>query len=125
MKIKKIGSIKLLNSLWWTNHNDVTPIIAETVSTIDGGVVVFELEAQITAQNIQLSSLENGWLSIQNKNDIIDLINAGNTTTITTDDDDEIDVRFRYENSNPAKFTRLVQAKDSIYYTIDLALAKI
>ena len=126
MLVVKIGDITLTSPLWWTDYNVPSPIIAEAQNTIDGGVIVYEMLAKDDYININLNSMDDGWQTKAVKDSLVTLLNnsLGLTTTITTIEDDIIAVRFRHEN-NPMAFTRVVDAYESIYYNVEINLAKI
>jgi hypothetical protein len=125
MKIKKIGNIELTYPLWWVDYNDSKKIKAEVSPTIDGGVIVWEQQQQNNSEFITLDSLTDGWQTFEVKDDILTLINnsLGTPTTITTIDDEVINVRFRHEVSS--KFVRLVNNYEFKYYNCKIYLARV
>ncbi|MEA1919150.1 MAG: hypothetical protein U9N52_04870 [Campylobacterota bacterium] len=126
MKVKKIGDIELTYNLWWTNYNQNQTVKAEAINTIDGGVVVFEQAVATTAKNISLSSMDDGWQDMATKDNLVNLVknSIGTTTTITTTDDEVIDVRFAHER-NSITVESLNNVKLSKYYLIKLELARV
>jgi len=128
MTIKKIGTIDLTNPIWWLEYNQTPNIQSEVSATITGGVIVWEQSYESTAKNISLSSKDNGWQTIAVKDSLKDLVSnsIGTTTTITTTDDEEIQVRFRHEVEGGAiTFERVVESKLSNFYTCNIYLARI
>lgn len=129
MTVKKIGEITLTYPLWWLEYNNTPAIKAESQSTINGGVIVWEQAVDITAKNITLASKDrSGWQTTAIKDLIKALVagSLGTTTTITTTADEVINVRFRHENSaGAATFERVVDNKLFDYYTANIYLARV
>lgn len=126
MNIKKIGNIELTTSLWWINFDNVETIQTETANTIDGGVIVWEQTRQNSAINIDLDSLTDAWQTKEVKDLIKALVALGETTTITTVNDEEIIVRFRNEERFGAvEFEPILEVQDVDYYNCKIKLARL
>lgn len=127
MKIKKIGNITLTSTLWWEEYNSTSQIQSEVEQTINGGVIVWEQPYQISSQNITLSGDTDGWQTDGVKNQIKALSDAsiGLNTTITTIEDEVINVRFRHEVGVACEFERVVGAYECDYFKCKISLAKV
>lgn len=127
MTIKKIGNIALDNPIWWENYDNMPTVLSETASTIDGGVIVYEQPFNNLSKNFIIQSLDNsGWQTIATKEALKTLVenSIGTTSTITTTDDEVINIRFRHE-AGAVEFSRVVEAKLSKYYKIKLNVARV
>ncbi len=125
--IKKIGNIELDSFIEWLNFDTVQTIISEVEATITGGAVVWELETDESSHLINISSGNNfGFQSKQTKDNILTLArnSIGTTTTITTFDDEIINVRFRHEDG-AVEVSDLINARLSNHYSIKINLAKV
>jgi len=125
--VKKIGNITLSQPLEWTNYETVQTVIAEEVGTIDGGAVIYELAAQNSAMKIELSSSGNGGLQTAAIKDSIMTLartSMGATTTITTYENEVINVRFRYEDG-AADAEGVVKARLSSHYRVNIKLRRV
>jgi hypothetical protein len=125
--VKKIGNITLDRPIEWTNFDSVQSVMAETVGTINGGAITYELAMQDTAKKIDLASGSNyGSQSATTKDAILALANGslGTTTTITTYEDDVINVRFRHED-NAVEVEDLIGARQSNVFGLTIRLARV
>jgi len=125
--VKKIGNITLSHPLEWTNYETVQTVIAEEVATIDGGAIIYEIAAKNSAMKIELSSTENGGLQTATVKDAIMTLarsSIGVATTITTFEDEVIDVRFRYEDG-AADAESVVRARLSSHYRVNIKLRRV
>jgi len=126
MKVVKIGDIDLTYGLWWLNFDENQEFTSEVLNTIDGGLVVFTQPIKLNAQYINLSSEDDGWQTKEVKDAISNLVRLNNSdfTTITTSDNEVINVRFAYENKvfEVEKVSNVLKSK---YYKIKLNLGRV
>ena len=103
-RVKKIGSIKLDNHLFWLESFDLKNVKGVAFNTLDGGKIVYESIKRGSANNITLDSQEYGWQLEETIEKIVLLADELDvTTSITFIDDTEIKVRFRIEESDVIK----------------------
>lgn len=127
MKVTKIGNITLTSSLWWEEYDKTSTIQSTSEATISGGVIVWEQPYHITSQEITLSGDTDGWQTYEVKEQIKTLSNnsLGVGTTITTIEDEVINVRFRHDSGSACEFNRVVGAYQCDYFTCTIKLARI
>jgi len=125
--IKKIGNITLDSYMEWVNYDSVQTVISEVKSTISGGVIVWNLAAEDTSKLVEVSSGSDfGFQSKATKDSILSLArNSIDTlTTITTYDDEVINVRFRFEDG-AVSVEDLINSRLSDYFILNIYLARI
>ena len=125
--VKKIGNIALDRPIEWTNYDTVQTIIAETEATINGGAIIWEMEAQDSAKHIDLSSGSSfGFQSASTKDAILALArnSIGTTTTITDYENNVISVRFRNEVIS-VDVEDVIGARQSNTFKLKIKLARI
>ena len=125
--VKKIGSIVLDSPMKWVNHDSVQTVISEVKSTISGGAIVWNLPAEDSSKLIDVSSGSSfGFQSKATKDSILALArNSIDTlTTITTYDDEVINVRFRFEDG-AVSVEDLINARLSDHFILNIYLARI
>ena len=127
MRILKIGSITLDNTMTVTEGFNSSGVIAEVVDNLDGGIIVFEQLQRNSKQNITVVSKEWGWQSETTLQALLALANSsiGQTHIIEDDEGVTFDARFRHEQKSGAvQFSRLIESKLSEWYTGTIYLAK-
>ena len=123
-RVKKIGSIKLDNHLFWLESFDLKNVKGVAFNTLDGGKIVYESIKRDIANNITLDSQEYGWQLEETIEKIVLLADELDvTTTITFIDDTEIKVRFRIEESDVIKVEQKYEG--SKWYSVTIKMARV
>jgi hypothetical protein len=114
MRVKQIDSIKFqFGGLYWAEYNNSRMIISTEITTLKGNRVVFEDE--IKYKNITLESKNNGWITKEEKEQLINLANnsLGKTYEIVLEDNTVKTVRFRHIPN--AVITDRLNSVDTLY----------
>lgn len=127
MKIVKIGVIELDHGFWWDEYDNSDAVKATVKPNLDGGVVVFEQAARLSAIDITLQSRNDGWQTKATMEAIKALANGSIGTTAVVEDSDAVQhtVRFRHEVKGGAvQFRHIMDARDIGWYVGTVYLAK-
>jgi hypothetical protein len=123
-RVKKIGSIKLDNHLFWLESFDLKNVKGVSFNTLDGGKIVYESIKRGSANNITLDSKDYGW-QLEDTIEKIMLLadDLDVTTTITFTDDTEIKVRFRVEENEVIKVEQKYEG--SKWYNVTIKMMRV